>query len=355
MDNAVIVLLLTNKSKRMLKIEELVSLKPYNTFGVDVKADYLITLSDEEDVRRLLRENYLRSNRFFILGGGSNVLFLGNYRGIILHPRMQGIEVLSEDENHVEVKVAAGEDWDSFVAYAVQQGWGGIENLSGIPGQVGSAPIQNIGAYGVEVKDTLLAVEGFMLDSQENFRLNNFDCEFGYRTSIFKTRLAGRCLITAVVFRLSRRHHNYHLTYQGLSKAVEAYGEANLNNIRKAVLQIRQVKLPDPLRIGNAGSFFKNPVVGQGKAFLLRTEYPQIPVYEFEKGKYKLSAAWLIEQCGWKGYRQNDVGVYEKQPLVLVNYGTASGEEILDLATRIQQSVRQKFDVELEMEVNIVV
>ncbi|MGC8823487.1 MAG: UDP-N-acetylmuramate dehydrogenase [Bacteroidales bacterium] len=339
----------------MLNVEELVSLKSYNTFGVDVRADYLITLSNEEDVRRLFRENYLRSNRFFILGGGSNVLFVGNYRGIILHPRMLGIEVISEDENYVVVKVAAGEDWDGFVAYAVQQGWGGIENLSGIPGLVGSAPIQNIGAYGVEVKDTLLAVEGFLLDSQENFRLNNFDCEFGYRTSIFKTRLAGRCLITAVVFRLSRRNHLYNLSYQGLSKTVASYGEVNLNNIRRAVLQTREAKLPDPLKIGNAGSFFKNPVVGQGKAFLLRTEYPQMPVYEFEKGKYKLSAAWLIEQCGWKGYRQNEVGVYEKQPLVLVNYGSARGEEILELATSIQQSVKQKFDIELEMEVNVVV
>ncbi|MGC8804136.1 MAG: UDP-N-acetylmuramate dehydrogenase [Bacteroidales bacterium] len=339
----------------MLNVEELVSLKSYNTFGVDVRADYLITLSNEEDVRRLFRENYLRSNRFFILGGGSNVLFVGNYRGIILHPRMLGIEVISEDENYVEVKVAAGEDWDGFVAYAVQQGWGGIENLSGIPGLVGSAPIQNIGAYGVEVKDTLLAVEGFLLDSQENFRLNNFDCEFGYRTSIFKTRLAGRCLITAVVFRLSRRNHLYNLSYQGLSKTVASYGEVNLNNIRRAVLQTREAKLPDPLKIGNAGSFFKNPVVGQGKAFLLRTEYPQMPLYEFEKGKYKLSAAWLIEQCGWKGYRQNEVGVYEKQPLVLVNYGSARGEEILELATSIQQSVKQKFDIELEMEVNVVV
>lgn len=338
----------------MLKIEELISLKPYNTFGIDVKADYFITLRDDEDVRRLLRESYLRSNRFFILGGGSNILFVGDYRGIVIHPDMRGIEVIAEDENHIEVKVAAGEDWDSFVAYAVQQGWGGIENLSGIPGQVGSAPIQNIGAYGVEVKDTLLAVEGYMLDNQEFFRLNNFDCEFGYRTSIFKTKLSGRFLITAVVFRFTRRNHTYNLSYQGLSRAVQNEGDVNLQNIRKAVLLTRETKLPDPRKIGNAGSFFKNPVVGQGKAYLLKAEYPEMPLYESEKGKYKLSAAWLIEQCGWKGYRKNDVGVYEKQALVLVNYGSASGEEVLELASNIQQSVHQKFDIELEMEVNIV-
>jgi UDP-N-acetylmuramate dehydrogenase len=338
----------------MLQIEELVSLKPYNTFGVDVRADYLITLNNDEDVKRLLRENYLRANRFFILGGGSNVLFVGNYKGIVIHPGMRGIKVLSEDDNHVEVWVAAGEDWDNFVAYAVAQGWGGIENLSGIPGQVGSAPIQNIGAYGVEVKDTILSVEGYMLDNHESFRLNNFDCEFGYRTSIFKTRLAGRCLITAVVFRLTRNDHHYHLSYQGLSKAVEAYGNVNLTNIRQAVLLTRNSKLPDPQKIGNAGSFFKNPVIGQGKAFLLKSEYPDIPMYEHEKGKYKLSAAWLIEKCGWKGYRKDDVGVYEKQALVLVNYGSASGEEILELGHQIQQSVREKFNIDLEMEVNVI-
>ncbi len=339
----------------MLHIEEIVSLKSYNTFGINVKADFFITFHSEDEIKEWLMNKELQAQRNIILGGGSNVLFLSDYKGVVLHPALKGMHVISIDEDYVVVKVAAGEVWDDFVCEAVNNGWGGVENLSLIPGRVGAAPIQNIGAYGVEAKDTIIAVEGYFLDSKEFFHLNNFECEFGYRSSIFKTRYAEKFIITSVIFRLTRNKHNYNLSYQGLAKVLEKRGETNLANIRDTIIEIRRNKLPDPEIIGNAGSFFKNPVISQSKALLMKKAYPKAPIYEFENNKYKISAAWLIEQCGWKGYRKNDAGVYDKQPLVLVNYGSASGEEIFELSCQIQDSVMKKFGIELEREVNVIV
>jgi UDP-N-acetylmuramate dehydrogenase len=338
----------------MLEIEELVSLKPFNTFGIEAIADYWITIHSEDELLELYRKNYLLSYKCLILGGGSNVLFLDNFKGIVIHPDIKGVETISEDEDSILIKVYAGEDWDSFVKYAVDNDWGGIENLSGIPGKVGAAPIQNIGAYGIEVKDTLVAVEGFNIQSGEFFHLENFECELSYRSSIFKTHLAGKAIVTSVIFRLTKTNHSFKLSYSGLVNKLKASENINLQNIRKAIISLRDEKLPNPALIGNAGSFFKNPVVNQSKAIRLKADYPNIPLYEAEKDRYKISAAWLIEQCGWKGFRNENVGVFEKQPLVLVNYGNATGMEILNLATEIQDSIKKKFDVDLEMEVNII-
>lgn len=337
----------------MIEISELVSLKPYNTFQIDVTADFLIKLHNINDVKDFIKQEYLKKGRYYILGGGSNVLFPSNYKGLIVHPALQGIEKIYETNKCVLIKVSAGENWDKFVEYAVNNNWYGIENLSHIPGMVGAAPIQNIGAYGTEVKETIESVHGFMLDSGEPFELKNYECEFAYRSSIFKTRLAGKIIITHVVFRLNKQPV-YNLQYKELQNKLKNYDEINLKNIRNAVIEIRKNKLPDPEIIGNAGSFFKNPTINISQALRLKSNYPNIVMYETEKDKYKLSAAWLIDQCGWKGFKNGDVGVYDKQPLVLVNYGKASGMEILDLASKIQDSVRAKFGIELEMEVNIV-
>ncbi len=337
----------------MIEIQELVSLKLFNTFHIDVTADYFVSLRSDNDVKDFIKQEYLKKARCYILGGGSNVLFPSNYKGIIVHPAIRGIEVINETEEQILVKVAAGENWDNFVEYAVKQQWYGIENLSYIPGMVGAAPIQNIGAYGTEVKEVIESVEGYYLDSGEHFELKNFECEFGYRTSIFKTRLSGKTIITHVLFRLSKRPY-FNLQYKDLQNKLKEADHINIETIRNAIIEIRKNKLPDPDIIGNAGSFFKNPTINVSQALRLRNEYPEIVMFEAEKDKYKVSAAWLIDKCGWKGFRQGDAGTYEKQPLVLVNYGKASGMEILDLATKIQESVRNKFGIDLEMEVNIV-
>ena len=338
----------------MTQVEELVQLKEKNTFGIDSLADYFIKLSTVGDVKEFVNNKRYKQASFFVLGGGSNILFTGNFKGTIVKPDIKGIDIIAEDDSHVEVKVGAGEDWDNFVAWTVDNDLGGIENLSKIPGTVGASPIQNIGAYGVEVKDTILAVEGFFISNGKPFKVGNFDCEFGYRTSIFKTKYYGNAIITHVIFRFNKIH-DYKTTYGSIENELKKIGEINQVNIRQAIVNIRNEKLPDPAVIGNAGSFFKNPVVNAGKAMRLKDSYPDIPLYTVNKKASKIAAAWLIEQCGWKGKRIGDAGVHDKQPLVLVNYGNAKGLDILDLAHKIQESIRDKFEIEIEIEVNVVV
>lgn len=290
-----------------------------------------------------------------LLGGGSNMLFTRNYEGCVVKVENKGIELVSENEDFVRIKAAAGENWHDFVMWCVEKGYGGVENLSLIPGNVGSSPIQNIGAYGVEIKDCFESLEAFEIDRQELISLKKEDCRFGYRDSIFKHELKGKVVIWNVTFRLSKQPA-IQIDYGAIQEELRQMNctHPGIAEVSKAICNIRQSKLPDPEVIGNAGSFFKNPTIEAEQADYLKASYPGLVAYYLPDGKVKLAAGWLIEQCKWKGFRRKDAGVHEKQALVIVNYGQASGAEILKLAEEIQQSVLEKFDVLLEMEVNII-
>jgi UDP-N-acetylmuramate dehydrogenase len=287
-----------------------------------------------------------------VLGGGSNILFTGDFDGLILRPVITGIEITGETDGEVWVRAGAGENWDNFVKYCVDNGYGGTENLSLIPGTVGASPVQNIGAYGVEIKDIVERVEAVRLEDGRQVSLNTAECRFSYRDSIFKHELKDRMIITHVTFRLSK-NHALHTHYSDLEKELGKYPEISIATIRKAIISIRRNKLPDPEILGNAGSFFKNPFISREQAGSIRKHYPAMPGHAYADGTVKLSAAWLIEQCGWKGKKLGETGTYKRQPLILVNYGSASGDEILKCALKIQKSVMNNFAIRLEMEVNI--
>jgi len=337
----------------MFEIKENFSLKNYNTFGIDAKCRFFVECSSVDELSNFLINHQKQDLPLMILGGGSNVLFTQDFDGYILRPFIKGINVIEESENDILVKVGAGEDWDEFVEYCVEKGWGGVENLSLIPGNVGTCPIQNIGAYGVEVKDVIEEVESLEIENLTRNIYKKEDCNFGYRDSIFKRNLKGKQIITHVSFRLQKRPV-FKLNYGSLTEELSKFNELSLKNIRKAVIDIRDSKLPDPKEIGNSGSFFKNPVVKESIAKELKQEYENIPMYNQGNGTVKVPAGWLIEKAGWKGKRIGDAGVHENQALVLVNYGSASGKEIFNLAKKIQQSVKTKFDISIEMEVNVV-
>ncbi len=336
----------------MIHIKENHSLKPYNTFGIDVKARYFFRANSLEELRDVL-ENHRDCFPFMIIGEGSNILFTRDFNGLIVQPAIMGISILEDDLEHCFVEVGAGENWDDFVRWSVESNLGGIENLSLIPGSTGSSPIQNIGAYGAEVKDVIKSVKYLDLESFETVVMSNPECNFGYRTSIFKTQLKNRMVITSVVFSLS---HNpvFNTKYGNLQAEVEKMGGLNLEKVRNAVINIRRSKLPDPGILGNAGSFFKNPVVEAEIANKLKVQNDLLPLFPVSEEEAKIPAGWLIEQCGWKGKRIGSAGVYDKQALVLVNYGNASGAEIYDLAMKISDSVFDRFGIKLETEVNIV-
>jgi UDP-N-acetylmuramate dehydrogenase len=288
-----------------------------------------------------------------ILGGGSNILFTKDFEGYILRPAIKGIKIINESDTNITLKVGAGEDWDEFVAYCVGRGWGGIENLSLIPGNVGTCPIQNIGAYGVEVKDVITEVEALNISTLKPENFKNNECEFAYRDSIFKRKLKGTHVLTHVSFKLQKQPV-FKLDYGKLNEELKRFDGVNLANIRQAVIDIRDSKLPKPEELGNAGSFFKNPVVEKQKAIALLSEYEDMPSYDQGLGKVKIPAGWLIEKAGWKGKTIGNVGVHKNQALVLVNYGGAAGSDIYNLATEVQKSVKQMFDIDITMEVNIV-
>jgi UDP-N-acetylmuramate dehydrogenase len=289
-----------------------------------------------------------------ILGGGSNILFISDFDGLIIHPNIPGIRLVNEERNHIYIEAGAGEKWDDLVSFTVKYDLGGLENLSNIPGKVGASTIQNIGAYGKEAKEYIHLVEGIDLTNGKEIVFSNEDCRFAYRDSIFKNKLKGNIVVTSVVFKLDK-FQEYFLDYGILKDEVEKLGTINLANIRQAVINIRGSKLPDPEKLGNAGSFYKNPVVSKDFAEGLRVQHSPIPVYEtLQPGMVKIAAGWLIDQCGWKGYRDGDAGVHKDQALVLVNYGKATGKEIFQLAEKIKTSVFEKFGVELEPEVNVV-
>jgi UDP-N-acetylmuramate dehydrogenase len=337
----------------MNSIHENVSLKSLNTFRLDVSARYLAEPDSPVAVQELLKSRLAAIRPFMVLGGGSNVLFTGDFPGIVVHPRIRGIWINRHEGNTVWVKAGAGENWDSFVAWCVNRNLGGIENLSLIPGTVGACPIQNIGAYGVEVSSVVEKVEAVWLEDGRTFSLKGTDCDFGYRNSVFKKELKHKALITHVEFRLTTQPE-LHIGYADLQKELSQRTGVGILTVREAVIRIRKSKLPDPDETGNAGSFFKNPILSEEQAGDLRARYPNLPVYPETGGMVKLSAAWLIDQCGWKGKRRGDAGTHDKQALILVNHGEASGKEILHFAQAIQASVHTRFGIELEMEVNVV-
>jgi UDP-N-acetylmuramate dehydrogenase len=337
----------------MFEIKENFSLKKYNTFGIEVKTKYFVEYSTVNELSNFLGTQRKQDLPLMFIGGGSNVLFTKDFEGYLLHSKINGVEIIKEEDDKVYVRVGAGEDWDEFVEYCVKNGWGGVENLSLIPGNVGTCPIQNIGAYGVEVKDVITEVESIEIDTLKKTLFTNEECRFGYRDSVFKGKLRGRHIINYVTFCLSKKPI-FKLDYGNLKEALKEYDQVNLQNIRQAVINIRDSKLPKPEVIGNAGSFFKNPVVHTNIFEDLKKSYADIPFYLQEEDSVKIPAGWLIEQAGWKGRNIGKVGVHEKQALVLINHGGATGQEIVDLAKEIQKSVKEKFGIDIEMEVNVI-
>lgn len=330
------------------------SLKSLNTFSVEAFSDSFINLKSEDELLELIRSDILSGKNVMILGGGSNILFTKDFNGTIIHPVMNSITARDIDDNNVLVSCDAGVEWDKFVEYCVKNNYGGVENLSNIPGNIGAAPIQNIGAYGVEVKDCIESVRAINLEDGTIRVFDNKECEFSYRWSIFKGEQRGRYLISSVVFKLSRNSKNFKLSYGSVMERVMEKGRPSLMTIRDTIIEIRKDKLPDPATLGNAGSFFKNPLVTASHFSSLLERYPDIPSYPTETEKIKIPAAWLIEKCGWKGFRQGDAGVHNKQALVLVNFGGASGRDIFKLSEKIIESVSKKFNIQLEREVNVI-
>ncbi|MDP3392788.1 UDP-N-acetylmuramate dehydrogenase [Sediminibacterium sp.] len=339
----------------MIQIQENISLKPYNSFGIHALAKSFCSVSSIIEMQELLEWNKIQNNPLLILGGGSNLLFTKDYNGLVLQNALKGIELIREDHENYYVKAMAGENWHQFVCYCVQMQYQGIENMSLIPGNVGASPMQNIGAYGVEIKDVFESLEAIQISDGAVVTFNNSACEFGYRESIFKRLLRNQFIILSVVFKL-RKTPVYNTSYGNIEQELINMKEQqpNIQSIAEAVIRIRQRKLPDPSKIGNAGSFFKNPIILTALYEELKKENKNIPGFAVNNGDYtKVPAAWLIEQTGWKGFRVGDAGCYPLQPLVLVNYGNATGAEIFDLSAQIIKKVQAHFGILLEREVNI--
>ncbi|BAX81288.1 UDP-N-acetylmuramate dehydrogenase [Labilibaculum antarcticum] len=337
----------------MAALRKNVALKNYNTFGIEANARYFFEFDTTEEIQDFLSKNDVINIQYLLLGGGSNLLFTEDFNGLVIHPMVKGIKIIEEDEDSVLVQVGANEDWDAFVGWSVENNLPGIENLSLIPGVVGAAPIQNIGAYGVEVKEVIDSVEAISIESNKKVTFNNAHCEFDYRYSVFKNEYKNQFIITHVNFRFSKQAQ-FKVHYGAIAKELEAYDKVNLKNIREVIIKIRESKLPDPKVLGNAGSFFKNPVVAKQEADALKAKHEDMPVYELNETQSKLAAGWLIEQCDWKGKQIGDAGVHKDQALVIVNHGNAKGSEILELANEIKKSVLYKFGIKLEMEVNAI-
>ena len=342
-----------------------VNLRPYNSFGFDAIAKYFVETNAINDLQTLIRSGELKKHKTLILSGGNNVLFQNDFfDGLVVHINTKGIEILREDGNEVVVRAQAGEDWPEFVRFCVDKGWHGVENLAHIPGKIGAAPVQNIGAYGMELKDSFLQCEAIALEAGEAKVFTKEECRFGYRESIFKSELKGQYVITSVDF-LLKKNAPLLLEYGNIKTYLEQNGIENptLQQLHDAICDIRDTKLPDVKQIGSAGSFFKNLVIERTQFEALQKEYPTMPHYDEPNGKVKVPAGWLIEHSGpstgsgtasWKGWRDEHVGVYEKQALVLVHYGGGKGQDIVELAQRIQDSVEAKFGIKISPEVNFV-
>lgn len=336
-----------------MKIEENYSLEGHNTFHLPVKTRWFMEYASEEELSRILHDEYFQECRSLHIGEGSNLLFINDFNGIILHSQIKGISVKEETEHSVLLRVGAGENWDDVVAYAVEHGWGGIENLSLIPGEAGAAAIQNIGAYGVEIKDVIETVEAYNQLSFGKRIFSNQECEYGYRRSYFKNEKNDPYIVTYITIRLNKQPQ-FSVQYGNLEDELSKYPEITLQAVRDAVIAIRRRKLPDPAELGNAGSFFMNPVIPVAQFEKLKVQYPDIPSYPAGDGKIKVPAGWMIEQCGFKGKSHGAVGVYEKQALVLVNLGDARGYEIALVAESIRTAVQDKFGIEIMPEVKYV-
>jgi UDP-N-acetylmuramate dehydrogenase len=340
----------------MVKIEENKSLKPFNTFGIDVNAAYFVTVTSLQELQEILHSSICNNKKHLILGGGSNILFTKDFDGLIIKAALRGIDIVNENEETITIKVASGEVWHELVMHCVKNNWGGLENLSLIPGLTGAAPIQNIGAYGVEIKNVIDEVHGIDLSTGELRSFKNEECCFGYRESVFKHELKEKYFISSVTLTLTKKSHQFNITYGAIHDTLKSMNiiTPTVQSISDAVIAIRQSKLPDPRVIGNAGSFFKNPTITPQHYQSLQKSFPQIPFYPSVNQEVKVPAGWLIEQCGWKGKKINNIGVHTHQALVLVNYGNGNGEEIFSLAMKIAASVKEKFNITLTPEVNII-
>ena len=327
-------------------------LKRFNTFGISVSAEEFATFKSVDELEKLLFEN--KEKELLILGGGSNVLFTQDVKGMVLRNEIKGFEIITENDEHAFVRSGAGETWHQFVMRCIELNLGGVENLSLIPGSVGASPMQNIGAYGVEIKDVFHSLEAYHIETGAIHELDLNACKFGYRESVFKRKLKGQYVILAVTYRLNK-NHTLHTTYGAIETELKSKGitSPSIRDISDAVIAIRSSKLPNPVVLGNAGSFFKNPVVPISVMEKIKLNYPEVPNYPSDMNSCKLAAGWLIEKAGWKGFREGNVGVHNLQALVLVNYGGGTGEEIYALSSKIIQDIEDKFGVTLEREVNI--
>jgi len=342
-----------------MEVQENISLRELNSFGIDVKAKFYTKAESVASIEQAL-QNKIHSD-IFILSGGSNVLLTDDIDAHVVHICNKGVKVVAETNTHTKIEVAAGENWHDLVLWALDHNLGGIENLALIPGCVGSAPIQNIGAYGVEIKDSFIQCQALDIKTLEKITLSNENCEFGYRSSIFKTTAKGKYVIYNIQLQLTKSPHPIKITYGDIENTLinqttvkEKNGEYTISEIAKAIISIRKNKLPDPKLLGNSGSFFKNPVIDKALFEKFIKEWPQAPFYKVENNSFKIPAGWLIENAGLKGFKQGAVGVHEKQALVLVNYGGAKGHEVLSLAKKVMTEVLEKFSISLEPEVNII-
>ena len=335
-----------------MNIQKNVSLKNYNTFGISANAKRFISVNSVYELQQILKVE----KDIFLISGGSNILLTTDIDKLVVHINIKGVSIDNENENAVYLTVNAGENWHDFVLWCISQNYGGIENLSLIPGYVGTCPIQNIGAYGVEVKDTITKVEALDIETGKLVQFSNKDCNFGYRNSIFKNEGKGKYIVTSVSFKLTTIHHNLNSSYGAIETelSLKKISKPSLKDIADAVIAIRKSKLPDPKEIGNSGSFFKNPLMSSAQYLKLQKEYTDIPGYKISDMEVKIPAGWLIEKAGFKGKRYGEFGVHDKQALVLVNYGNASGKEIYQLAEKIKETIIKKFEITLEIEVNII-
>ena len=333
-----------------MKIQQNISLKKYNTFGIQANAKRFVTVNSVNELSEIIKVE----KDIFLLGGGSNMLLTSDIEKLVVHLNLKGIIVNDTEKDDVFVTAEAGENWHEFVLWCISQNYGGLENLSLIPGNVGTSPIQNIGAYGVEIKDTFHQLEAIEIETGVHKIFKNEDCNFGYRNSIFKNELKNKYIIINVTFKLTKNKHKTNTSCGAIATLLENKEAPTIKNISDAVIHIRQSKLPDPKEIGNSGSFFKNPIIDAISFKIIKEKYPEIPHYIISNTEVKIPAGWLIEQCEFKGKRFGDTGVHNKQALVLVNYGNATGQEIYNLAQRIQKKVKESFNITLDIEVNII-
>ncbi len=337
-----------------MQIQSNFSLKSFNTFGIEAKAKNFVAVHSLDELKTVLVEHAAEPK--FILGGGSNMLLTQDIDALVIHIDLKGKRILKEDDDFVWVESMAGENWHEFVLWTIDQNFGGLENMSLIPGNVGTTPVQNIGAYGTEIKDTFVSCDAMKIDDQTMRTFSKEDCRFGYRESIFKQEAKNQYIITSVVFKLTKRNHKINTSYGDITKelALQNVTVPTLKDVSNAVIAIRQSKLPDPKILGNSGSFFKNPVISRSHFEKVQAQFPEIKFFEVSPTEVKVPAGWLIEQAGYKGFRKGDAGVHKNQALVLVNYGSATGQEILALSREVQQAVFEKYSIAIEAEVNVI-